>query len=164
MKFHTGNAMGYIRMIRSGGLHCCSNAIRFIPDIEDIMSFEELCKEESLSTECQTAAKQVPSDSVYLQIVHVLTSTCNLIYSIHFTLKKKTKACFERKNCSFQITRTFVDLILSVAFSLRNLDNVVGNLARNFAEGTEYFKVSLDHYCANQCFLCFFFLVSTYMY
>ncbi|XP_056000960.1 WASH complex subunit 4-like isoform X5 [Ostrea edulis] len=77
-----GNAMGYIRMIRSGGLHCCSNAIRFIPDIEDIMSFEELCKEESLSTECQTAAK--------------------------------------------------------------NLDNVVGNLARNFAEGTEYFKMLVD--------------------
>jgi len=27
---HAGNAMGYIRMIRSGGLHCCSNAIRFV--------------------------------------------------------------------------------------------------------------------------------------
>ena len=26
--FFAGNAMGYIRMIRSGGLHCCSNAIR----------------------------------------------------------------------------------------------------------------------------------------
>lgn len=25
-----GNAMGYVRMIRSGGLHCCSNAIRFV--------------------------------------------------------------------------------------------------------------------------------------
>ena len=24
----SGNAMGHIRMIRSGGLHCCSNAIR----------------------------------------------------------------------------------------------------------------------------------------
>ena len=24
-----GNAMGYVRMIRSGGLHCCSNAIRY---------------------------------------------------------------------------------------------------------------------------------------
>ena len=24
-----GNAMGYIRMVRSGGLHCVSNAIRF---------------------------------------------------------------------------------------------------------------------------------------
>ena len=26
--FSIGNAMGYVRMIRSGGLHCCSNAIR----------------------------------------------------------------------------------------------------------------------------------------
>ena len=53
----SGNAMGYIRMIRSGGLHCCSNAIRFIPDLEDIVNFEELCKEEGLSVECQTASK-----------------------------------------------------------------------------------------------------------
>ena len=28
----TGNAMGYVRMIRSGGLHFVSNSIRFIPD------------------------------------------------------------------------------------------------------------------------------------
>lgn len=31
-QFHTvlsGNAMGYVRMIRSGGLHCCSSAIRY---------------------------------------------------------------------------------------------------------------------------------------
>jgi WASH complex subunit 7 len=27
---HIGNAMGYVRMIRSGGLHCCSDAIRSI--------------------------------------------------------------------------------------------------------------------------------------
>ncbi|XP_052261533.1 WASH complex subunit 4-like isoform X2 [Dreissena polymorpha] len=77
-----GNAMGYIRMIRSGGLHCCSNAIRFIPDLEDIECFEKLCKEENLSMECQVAA--------------------------------------------------------------RNLDNVIGNLAKNFAEGTEYFKMLVD--------------------
>uniref|UniRef100_A0A1I8IXI6 C2 domain-containing protein n=1 Tax=Macrostomum lignano TaxID=282301 RepID=A0A1I8IXI6_9PLAT len=30
-----GNAMGYVRMIRSGGLNCCSSAIRFVPDLED---------------------------------------------------------------------------------------------------------------------------------
>ncbi|XP_052780074.1 WASH complex subunit 4-like isoform X2 [Mya arenaria] len=77
-----GNAMGYIRMIRSGGLHCCSNAIRFIPDLEDIENFENLCKDEGLSMECQVAA--------------------------------------------------------------RNLDNVIGNLAKNFAEGTEYFKMLVD--------------------
>ncbi|XP_054280077.1 WASH complex subunit 4-like [Macrosteles quadrilineatus] len=52
-----GNAMGYVRMIRSGGLHCCSNAIRYIPDLENIVSLEELTKEEGLSETCvQTAA------------------------------------------------------------------------------------------------------------
>jgi len=77
-----GNAMGYIRMIRSGGLHCCSNAIRFIPDLEDIVTFEDLCKEEGLSAESARSAKQ--------------------------------------------------------------LDLVIGNLAKNFAEGTEYFKMLVD--------------------
>ncbi|XP_064632766.1 WASH complex subunit 4-like isoform X2 [Lineus longissimus] len=77
-----GNAMGYIRMVRSGGLHCCSNAIRFIPDLEDIIPFEELCKEENLSLECQRAGKQ--------------------------------------------------------------LDDVISNLTKNFAEGTEYFKMLVD--------------------
>ncbi len=77
-----GNAMGYIRMIRSGGLHCCSNAIRFIPDLEDIVCFEDLCREESLSEECQSSAKQ--------------------------------------------------------------LDQVISNLSKNFAEGTEYFQLLVD--------------------
>ncbi|CAD5123366.1 DgyrCDS11723 [Dimorphilus gyrociliatus] len=54
-----GNAMGYIRMIRSGGLHCCSSAISFIPDLEDIVNFEEFVKEDNLSTETQKAAKIV---------------------------------------------------------------------------------------------------------
>ncbi|KAI4825620.1 hypothetical protein KUCAC02_021300 [Chaenocephalus aceratus] len=52
-----GNAMGYVRMIRSGGLHCCSSAIRFVPDLEDIVNFEELVKEEGLSEETQKAAR-----------------------------------------------------------------------------------------------------------
>lgn len=38
---HIGNAVGYVRMIRSGGLNFCSNSIRFVPDIDDIVSFEE---------------------------------------------------------------------------------------------------------------------------
>lgn len=54
-----GNAMGYVRMIRSGGLHCCSSAIRFVPDLEDIVNFEELVKEEGLSEETQKASSQL---------------------------------------------------------------------------------------------------------
>ncbi|XP_023613033.1 WASH complex subunit 4 isoform X7 [Myotis lucifugus] len=56
-----GNAMGYVRMIRSGGLHCSSNAIRFVPDLEDIINFEELVKEEGLAEETIKAARHLDS-------------------------------------------------------------------------------------------------------
>uniref|UniRef100_A0AAQ5XAX0 WASH complex subunit 4 n=1 Tax=Amphiprion ocellaris TaxID=80972 RepID=A0AAQ5XAX0_AMPOC len=56
-----GNAMGYVRMIRSGGLHCCSSAIRFVPDLEDIVNFEELVKEEGLSEDTQRAGSVLDS-------------------------------------------------------------------------------------------------------
>lgn len=53
----TGNAMGYIRMIRSGGLNCCSSAIRFVPDLEDIVLFEDLCTEAQVSGDVLMAAR-----------------------------------------------------------------------------------------------------------
>ncbi|RZF33686.1 hypothetical protein LSTR_LSTR007064 [Laodelphax striatellus] len=52
---HIGNALGYVRMIRSGGLHCCSNAISFIPDIEHLVKFNEIAVEEN-ATECSREA------------------------------------------------------------------------------------------------------------
>ena len=55
--FSSGNAMGYIRMIRSGGLHCCSSAIRFIPDLEDIVAFDDLSKDTQVSQDIKTSAK-----------------------------------------------------------------------------------------------------------
>ena len=53
----TGNAMGYIRMIRSGGLNCCSSAIKFVPDLEDIVLFEDLCTEAQVSGDTLMAAR-----------------------------------------------------------------------------------------------------------
>jgi len=54
-----GNAMGYIRMIRSGGLNYISNAIKFVPDLQDIQSFQELLSTEHLSPETAEAGKYV---------------------------------------------------------------------------------------------------------
>ncbi|PRD23224.1 UNVERIFIED_CONTAM: Washc4 [Trichonephila clavipes] len=51
-----GNAIGLVRMIRSGGIHCCSNAIRFIPDVDDILAFTDLCEDEKLSSETISGA------------------------------------------------------------------------------------------------------------
>jgi len=41
-----GNALGYVRMVRSGGLHHCSNAIKFVPDLENMPSFVNSLQDE----------------------------------------------------------------------------------------------------------------------
>jgi WASH complex subunit 7 len=51
--------MGYIRLVRSGGLYYAANAIKFVPDIEDIPKYEELVSKENLATETATAAKNL---------------------------------------------------------------------------------------------------------
>lgn len=54
-----GNAIGYVRMIRNGGFNYVSNAIKFVPDLQDIVSFEELVKSANLSPDSIEAAKFV---------------------------------------------------------------------------------------------------------
>lgn len=77
-----GNALGYVRLVKTGGLQACSQAIQFIPDLDDIVPLAPLCKEAGLSTETQESAE--------------------------------------------------------------NFDLLVSNLIKNFAEGTEYFKLLVD--------------------
>jgi len=56
---HIGNAMGYIRLVRSGGLHYCSNAIKFVPDLKQIPKFEDLVQKDGLSVETFESAKNL---------------------------------------------------------------------------------------------------------
>ena len=84
--------MGYIRMIRSGGLHCCSNAIRysttlyptiyadtlydecahdahvcrFVPDLGDIVEFGDMVQKADMAPEAVTAAKYDATLSVHI--------------------------------------------------------------------------------------------------
>lgn len=43
-----GNAMGYVRMIRSGGRHCCSDATMFLPNLDNVESFKQISEEHNL--------------------------------------------------------------------------------------------------------------------
>ncbi|XP_043602098.1 WASH complex subunit 4 isoform X2 [Bombus pyrosoma] len=52
-----GNALGYVRLIRSGGLHASSNAISFLPNIDSSVPFELMCKNLSYGVTTQSAAK-----------------------------------------------------------------------------------------------------------
>jgi len=50
---------GYIRMVRSGGMHFCSKAIQFVPDLSSVPKFEETVANEKLPAETVDAAKYV---------------------------------------------------------------------------------------------------------
>lgn len=45
-----GNAMGYVRMIRSGGRHCCADATVFLPTLDNAKSFKTLSEESKLDS------------------------------------------------------------------------------------------------------------------
>eukprot|EP00300_Choanocystis_sp_HF-7_P018300 c20000_g1_i1.p1 GENE.c20000_g1_i1~~c20000_g1_i1.p1 ORF type:complete len:1160 (+),score=330.55 c20000_g1_i1:1-3480(+) len=54
-----GNAMGYVRMVRSGGQHFCSNAIKFVPDLQNIADFADLALKANLAQETIGASKNL---------------------------------------------------------------------------------------------------------
>ena len=39
-RIYTGNALGYVRMVRSASMFYCSEAVKYLPDFEDIIKFE----------------------------------------------------------------------------------------------------------------------------
>ena len=58
-----GNVLGFVRMLRSGALHCSSNSVNFVPDLDDLsdLSFETMTTEENLSIDTVTAAQNLDS-------------------------------------------------------------------------------------------------------
>lgn len=64
---HVGNAMGYVRMMRSGGIHCCSNASIFLPVVDANLNIQKLCEVNKLSEVTVNAAKNLECDINHLR-------------------------------------------------------------------------------------------------
>lgn len=52
-----GNAMGYVRMLRSGSLHALADEIKFVPDLSSMLALQDLTVEAGLSTHTVEAAR-----------------------------------------------------------------------------------------------------------
>jgi hypothetical protein len=53
----SGNVLGYVRMVRSSGLHQCYKSIQFVPDVEDVPTFADKAEEDGLSGQTRDASK-----------------------------------------------------------------------------------------------------------
>ncbi|XP_037817171.1 WASH complex subunit 4 [Lucilia sericata] len=59
---HVGNAMGYIRLVRSGSIHANYSASLYLPKFDENLKFVSQCKEQQLSDEVQMAAGNVETN------------------------------------------------------------------------------------------------------
>jgi WASH complex subunit 7 len=98
-----GNALGYVRMVRSAGMHFCSEAVRFLPDLDQIIDFKAHAGAGS-PTEGSADAEDPDGEPA--------------------------EPAVEGAGLSEGTVR-----------AAANMDDVIGTLARNFSEGSDYFKV-----------------------
>ncbi|XP_053612308.1 WASH complex subunit 4 [Plodia interpunctella] len=69
-----GNAMGYVRMIRSGGRHCCSDATVFLPTLDIDKTFKELAEESKLGPKTIHASENL-DHNINLLITNFIQGT-----------------------------------------------------------------------------------------
>ncbi|XP_073827838.1 strumpellin and WASH-interacting protein [Musca autumnalis] len=59
---HVGNAMGYIRLIRSGSIHANYSASLYLPKFDENLQFVEKCRDQQLTEVLQNAAENVETN------------------------------------------------------------------------------------------------------
>lgn len=90
--------MGYVRMMRSGGIHCCANASIFLPIVDENLKFQELCEKNQLSTETINAAKNLDCDITYLRHNYAEgTEYFRVCASAFYSIRKKNSDLFKSK-------------------------------------------------------------------
>lgn len=57
-----GNAMGYIRLVRSGSIHANYSASLYLPTFDENLKFVSQCKEHKLSDVVQMAAENLETN------------------------------------------------------------------------------------------------------
>lgn len=59
--------MGYVRMMRSGGINCCANASVFLPIVDENLEFISMCSRDGLSHATTDAATNLECDILHLR-------------------------------------------------------------------------------------------------
>jgi WASH complex subunit 7 len=120
-----GNALGFVRMVRSAGLHYISNAIKFVPDITRIINFEKY-----------TGAGGEKDDVDRLREKRVANPLDERLGGGADGEEEETEG---GGGAAARVEGA--GLSEETVTAARNLDGVLSNLSSNFASGTDFLKV-----------------------
>ncbi len=109
-----GNALGYVRMVRSASMFYCSEAVQYLPDFEDVINFEK-----------HTGKGEAAADASEPDI----DAEGNPVPGTGSVGGPGI---------------TGAGLSDETVRSAKNLDEVIDTLVKNFGEGSDYFKVLVN--------------------
>ena len=111
---HVGNALGFVRMVRSAGMHFSSDAVKFVPDLENIINF-------SMHAGTGRGASEKPENA-------------NAENGEEQEQEGSNDAGEEEAIEGANLSEETVN-------AAKNLDEVLATLMKNFSEGIDYFQV-----------------------
>lgn len=85
-----GNVLGYVRMVRSSGLHQCYKSIQFVPDVEDVPTFADKAEEDGLSGQTRDASKNL--DSVLSNLISSFGEDTDYLHALVNVFRKVSKS------------------------------------------------------------------------
>ena len=144
-----GNALGYVRLIRSGGLHASSNAISFLPDINSSATFYSISEDLNFSATTQASAKRLEDD-----IANLVRNFTEGIHYFKLLVDVFASAFRDSSNCHH--LQQFYAIVPPLTLSF--VDNAVSNKEKlfkknktgaaftddGFAVGVAYINALLD--------------------
>lgn len=148
---HIGNALGYIRLIRSGGLRYFSNAINFVPNLKHIIDFESLCTEDSGFANCQPAAANL--SKVVHNLCHNLTDGTNyfrLLVDVFSSIISDPKNDHLKNFYAIvpALTINFVEQMITAKEGLSKKNRTIMTFTDDgFVMGVAYLLHTLKQYC-----------------
>ncbi|XP_062536621.1 WASH complex subunit 4 [Armigeres subalbatus] len=144
---HIGNAMGYVRMIRSGALHECTEATVYLPLIDGDLNFSSYCKDEFLHEMTISAAEILESDINNLyKNYRVDTNYFRLLVNAFLSLRHAENIHLQNFYMIVPpLTINFVEYILKAKEKITKKDKVGALFTDDgFAMGIAYILKLLD--------------------
>ncbi len=143
-----GNALGYVRMVRSAGMQFCSDAITFVPDVDNVVCFgQHAGNGEPPEKKAEDGEEQKDDEAQPEKVegANLSEGTVDAAKNLDSVLSELLKNFTEGTNYSQMLVRVFQDVLLKSEHAyLKNFYMIVPSLTINFIETLRISRDKMD--------------------